>query len=654
MSSQENRGVAERCRLSVEQLRRTVDVSRLGFRTTAEVPPLTGTIGQERALEALATGLDIPGTGFNVFACGSVGPGRNCTILEMVRDRAGKRATPTDWCYVHNFERPDEPLAIELPAGKARELAADMDELVREIRREIPKAFEGEEYDKRKSEAMEPMERRRQKLLRDLEQKAQKLEHAVQMTPHGVVAIPVMDGETLSAEAFEKLPAKKQEDLRKKSGQIQDLVNETIREMRRLGREGAEEAKRLDQQIALFAIEHVVQRSIEKYREHEKVASHLKRMQEHIIENLDAFKDGERKVPEVMGVPLPMREITEDYRVNVLVDHSRTEGAPVVVERNPTYTNLFGSLEYRSYMGGMVTDYSMIKAGAFHRANGGFLILQVLDVLRNPFAWEGLKRTLRTGQATIENMWEQYRPVPASTLRPEAIPVKVKVLLVGSPALHQLLYALDEEFPRLFKIKADFDVEMDFTEKHLEQYAAFVSARCREYGLAPFEREAVAKLAEYGSRLAAHQERLSTHFLPITDIIAEAGHLAKTAGAETVRAADVQGAIDARHRRSRMFQDKIQQYIMEGVLLIDTEASVVGQVNGLAVYDLGDYRFGKPSRITCVTSVGRSGVVNIERESKMSGHIHDKGGLILSGYLAGRFGQDKPLSLSASLCFEQS
>jgi lon-related putative ATP-dependent protease len=432
------------------------------------------------------------------------------------------------------------------------------------------------------------------------------------------------------------------------------MMTDVLAQARQLEKEAKEDAKNLDRQVALFAVGHLVDQLMEKYDDLEHVTEFLKDVQEDIIENIETFKGDEQPAVQLLGAKIPVKASTAKYRVNALVAHHNSDGAPVIEERNPTYYNLFGQLEYRPQFGSMTTDFTLIKPGAFHRASGGYLILQVLDVLRNPFAWEGLKRTIRTGKVMIENMWEQYQAVPAAALRPQPIPVKVKVILVGSTTIYHLLCALDEDFKRLFKIRADFDTDMELTDNRLQEYAQFVRSRCDDGNLRPFNPAAVAGLAEHGARLAEHQGRLSTCFLAVADIVSEAAHLAAQDDADTVDAAHVRDAIQARERRSRRLQDHIQRLIDEDTLMIDTEGSVVGQVNGLSVYDLGDYRFGKPSRITCIASVGRAGVVNIERESKLSGSIHDKGVLILSGLMAARFGQNKPLSLTASLCFEQS
>jgi lon-related putative ATP-dependent protease len=651
----ENTDLHERKEVSIEDLRKRIAPGTFDFNTTSDIEPLEGTVGQQRAMDAINRGLEMEACGFNIFACGPVGTGRNTTAKTLIRQKAAERPTPNDWVYVYNFDKADMPLALELPTGKGRELAQDMEGLIEECQEEIPKAFEEEEYEKQKSDVLQQLQERRQDLISELREKARELDHAIQVSPAGIAAAPLVDGEPISQEEFEELPEEKQEELREKNEKVQELIAETVSQARSIEKEMKEKVGDLNQKVALFAVGHLVEELKEKYSDNEPVVEYLDKVKHDIIENLDLFRSDDEQQPDIMGMRAAMKkQAFNKYRVNVVVDHSETEGAPVVDERNPTYYNLFGQLEYRSQFGGMTTDFTMIKAGSFVKASGGYLILQVLDVLRNPFAWEGLKRAIRTEEVKIENMWEQYRPIPAATLEPEPIPVKTKIVLVGSPFIYQLLYVLDEDFRRLFKIKADFDVEMDKTDESLERYAAFIGKQCEEAELPPFDREAVAKLAEHGARLTGHQERLSTRFQRVADIIMEAGQIAKTDGNGSVSAEDLNQAIEARRYRNRMIQDKIQRAIDEGILLIDTEDAVPGQVNGLAVLDIGDYRFGKPSRITCVTSIGQSGVVNIERESKMSGNIHSKGVMIMSGYLASRFGQDKPLSLTASLTFEQS
>jgi lon-related putative ATP-dependent protease len=601
------------------------------------------------------TGLGMDAEGFNVFAAGPVGTGRNTTVRTLTAQRAADEPTPNDRCYVHNFQHPGEPRSLELPPGKGRELEADMDEFIQQCKQEIAKAFEEESYEEQKSGLRQQVQEQRNEFLNELREKARELDHAVELTPAGIAAVPMVDGERISQEEFEQLDEDKQEELREKGQKVQELASGTIRKVRQLDREARERTERMEREVALFAVGDLVEELARKYADFPRVVEFLDDVKADILENIELFKgpDQDEGLMAQMRAQLK-RQVFNKYRVNVLVDNAEMDGAPVVDERNPTYYNLFGQIEYRVQFGGMTTDFTMIKGGALHRANGGYLILQVLDVLRNPFSWDGLKRVIRTGEVKIENVWERYHPTPAATLVPESIPVDVTVLLVGSPLLYHLLYMLDEDFRRLFKIKADFDVEMDLTEEHLDRYAAFIGARCEEGELPPFDREAAARLIEHGIRLAGHQQRLSTQFLYVSDVIAEAGYQATSQGSGRVTAEHVREAIEGRRYRSRMVQDKVQRLIEEGQLLIDTEGEVPGQANGLAVADLGDYRFARPTRITCVTSVGRAGVVNIERESEMSGRIHDKGVLILTGYLARLFGHDKPLSLSGRLCFEQS
>lgn len=654
--NQRNTQLLDEKRLDLSALRNRISKESFEFETTADIDPLVGTVGQERALEALEDGLGMKMTGFNVYACGQIGTGRNSTVRARVATKARNMPTPSDWVYVYNFDTEEQPLAIQLPTGKGRQLAEDMEEFVAECKEEIPKAFESEEHAKQKTGTVQKLKEKQNEMLRELDKKArEELDHTVRTTPQGIAAVPLIDGEPASQEDFEKLDEDKKEDLREKNKKLQQMIAETMSQAKRAEKEVKEETQEQDRKVALFAVGHLIDDLKDKYQDIDDVVTYLEAVKEDIINNLDAFQDQQDQAQQMLGMQMPEEQKFAKYRVNVVVDHRDTEGAPVIDERNPTYYNLLGKLEYRAQFGGMTTNFNMIKAGACQKASGGFLILQVLDVLRNPFAWRGLKRALRTGSAAIENMWTDYQAVPAATLRPEAIPVDVKVVLVGSPLIYQLLQYFDEDFPRLFKVKADFDTEMDLTDDHLDKYAAFVRARCDEGELAPFTREAVARIAEEGARLTGHQKKLSARFLAIADLIAEAGHRAgQDGGAEQVDVEHVKAAVNAYRRRSRLIQDKIQRLIEEDTILIDTTDSEPGQANGLSVMDIGDYRFGRPSRITCVAAVGRSGVVNIERESKMSGSIHDKGVLIMGGFMARRFGQDKPLALSATICFEQS
>jgi lon-related putative ATP-dependent protease len=646
---------SNKTRLSKKDLREYCDPNIFHFETTEEVPPLVGTIGQERGVKAIEFALSIKTPGFNLYVAGLPGTGKNSTIRSYVQKFAETERVPSDWCYVYNFADPVRPIAISLPPGMGRVFAKDMDELIESCKVEIPRAFESEEYERRRSKILSKFQEEREVAFTEIQKDAKEKGFAVQLTTAGIVTIPLVRGKPISPEEFAELPEKAKSELQSKSEVLQSEIRDALKRIRNLEKEARNKVDELDKEIALFAIGHLLEDLKEKYKEYPKVVKHLDAVEQDIIEHLEDFKPTEQKseisVPGLEFLQKP--PIFNRYKVNVLVNNSQLKGAPMVVEPNPTYYNLFGKLEYKAEFGAMVTDFSMIKPGAIHRANGGYLILQALDLLLNPFSWEALKRTIRSREARIENIGEQYRAVPAATLRPEPIPVNLKVILIGNPFIYHLLYYLDEDFKRLFKVKADFDTQMERNKEHIDRYAAFISARCRGLGLRHFDKTAVAKVVEYGSWLAGDKKKLSTRFMEIADLISEASFWAAQNGNKHVTAKDVQNAIEAKTFRSNMIEEKIQELIKESVILIDTEGAIEGQINGLSVIDLGDYAFAKPSKITARVGLGKAGVINIEREAKMSGRIHNKGVMILAGYLNGKYAHDKPLTLSASLTFEQ-
>lgn len=637
-----------------ERLKAVCAPGRFKFRRTDEVSPLEGTIGQDRACAAIEFGLRIKTHGFNLYVAGPVGTGKNSTVRAFVSRFAKGEPVPPDICYLHNFADPGSPICVTLPPNKGCEFQRDMDELVRDCQREIPKAFEGEDYTREKERITSRFERRRDELLEQVKERAVERGFVIQRTPQGLVYIPVKDGKPIAQEEYEGLPEPEQARIREQGKVVQAELNEAIAEIRRLEKETRREARRLDETTALFSVGHLIDELTRKYKEHPRVLEYLRAVKQDIVEHIEDFRAPGRPTVQFMGVEVPGQGPSlERYRVNLLVDHSRTDGAPVVVEPNPTYHNLFGGIEYQSRFGAMVTNFTLIRPGALHRANHGYLILQVKDLLSNPFSWDGLKRALKSRKIRIENLAEQLRTVPASTLKPEPIPLDLKVILVGEPVYYHLLHRYDEDFGKLFKVRADFDTVMDRTEENMDKYAAFVSARCREEGLKPFDPTGVAKLVEYGAWLAGDQEKLSTRFIEVANIVAEANYWAELDQAPVVGARHVQQAIDHKGYRSSLIEEKIRELIEQGTLLIDLTGKKVGQVNGLALLQVGDYAFGKPSRITARVYVGRAGVIDIERETELSGQIHSKGVLILSGYLHGKYGVDRPLGLSASLCFEQ-
>ena len=643
-------------KVPADRLTAVCDPSALGFETTETVTPLKGTIGQERAVRALEMALDIDEPGFNVFISGIPGTGRNAALMALVETFAQKKPIPPDWGYVHNFEDPARPVAISLPFGMMRELAQDMDELVDTCGREVPKAFESDDYTHRLEEMMREIQLERQAQTEEAEKEAKEAGFTITSGPAGITPVPLIDGRPMTGEEFNALSDEDRAKLREKGDSIQHAVNHLIVELRRINKQASEQSRDIDKEVVRFTLDPIVDELQEKYKEHRQVVSYLDEAETDMVEHLDIFKPSEDSPPP-SGM-LPMGRDDDDpfvrYRVNNLVDNATCEMGPVIVEQSPTYYNLFGRIDYRARAGTFNTDPTMIKAGALHRANGGFLILQARDLLTSPLSWETLKRTLRSGQVMIENIGDQYSPLPSTTLRPEPIPINLKVIVVASPEVVGAVQALDEDFQRLFKVRADFDTVMDRNPENLQKYAAFVAARCEDAGFMPFHSGAVAAIVDYSSRLVENQEKLTARFMDITDIITEANFWAQRGGDNRVMAEHVKQAIDEKRYRSSLTEDRLQELIEDGTIHISTDGAAVGQVNGLAVLAIGDYMFGKPSRITARVSVGRGQMVNVERETKLSGRIHDKGFLILTGYIQGQYGKDKPLSLAASVGFEQS
>ena len=637
--------------LRPERLRRRVDPARLGFASTAEITPLSGTVGQPRALEAVTFGLSVSTGGHNLFVAGEPGSGRASTILDFLADEARRRPTPDDWVYVHNFVQPDRPDAIRLPTGRGTALAADMDEFVRAARVAITRAFEGESYAQREHALMADLAERREGLAQALKEYAAQRDFALEITPVGVITAPIVDGRPLTPERAAALDAVRRQALERSKEEIEEQTVAFARQMHLLGKEAAERMRALEREVASFALDPLFHDLVDRYADVPDVAGYLQAVQAdalaHVSElrsEVESGADGMRLRPDALA----------RYSVNVFVDNGGTQGAPVVVERSPQYRNLTGRVSYRPTLGAMVTDFREIKPGALHRANGGFLVLDVLDVLRHPFAWDVLKRALRTEEVTIENLTEEYTAVPTPALRPEPIPLDVKVILVGSRVAYRLLYQLDEDFRELFRVKAEFAPDMEWTGASHRAYAAFVSRWVHENGLRHFDPSGVARLIEHGARLTQSQRKLSTRLIEIADVATEASYVAGEAGRPLVGAADVAAAERRRRYRSNLAEERLRELIGDGTLVIESSGSQIGIVNGLSVHDLGDYAFGRPTRVSARVSLGSGSVASIEREIELSGPIHSKGFLTLVGFLSATYAQRYPLALSATLTFEQS
>ncbi len=639
--------------LPVEKLRNICDPASLPCSSSAEFPPGKTIIGQERAVRALQFGLGISSFGFNIFVSGLPGTGRTTAVKGFLEEVASTKSVPSDIVYVYNFQEPSRPNAILLPAGTARNFQADMKTLLEGARKEIRLAFDSEEYANKREEITRVLQMQKETLQTRVAEKAREQGFVIQQTPMGIMTVPLKDDQLLKEEDFLKLSQAERDEIMQRQKVLQAEIETAIRQAKGIEKKINEELLKLDRQVALYSFSILLNELKEKYKDLSEVETYLTQVQEDILEHLAQFR-GEEENSSNLPAAAAKDRFYNRYEVNVLVEHNPDNGAPVVIELNPTYTNLFGRIENEAMFGTLVTDLTLVRSGSLHRANGGYLVLPADDVLRAPLAWDSLKRALRNREITIEDASERLGLLSTRSLQPEAIPLDVKVILIGQPMLYQLLLVYDEDFSELFKVKADFDSRMERTSESIHDYIGFVSSVCQNNRLKHLDCSGLANLVEYGSRLADDQTKLSTRFGELTDVIREANFYAVADGVELVTAEHVSKAIEERQYRSALTQEKLQEMTRRNVLMIDVDGRKIGQVNGLAVMGMGDMAFGHPSRITAAVGVGREGVVDIERQAEMGGPTHTKGVLILAGYLTERFAQDKPLSLSARLVFEQN
>lgn len=642
--------------LSAQDVRRVCDPNSLEFETTADLPMLSEVLGQPRAVAAFAFGTNISSPGFNLFALGQSGSGKTTLIRDYLERRAAGQPRAMDLCYVNNFTDPRSPKALLLPPGRAVQLRDDMDALMEELEIAIPKAFDSEEYSRHRNAAVEDLEAKRAAELARMNQKVAGAGFQLLKGPGGLLLVPAPAGQPLGEQELEAMPQEQREKLARSRERLQHEIEERLRAVRELEKAARDALRAIDTDTAAYATRHVMDDLRARYRDLPAVLEYLEALQADVTAHVDDFrkgKDGEAQQAAAVIMPAPEKPAPR-YQVNVLVDNRPLKGAPVVYESNPTYHNLTGRVEHQASWGGVVTDYTMIKAGALHRANGGYLIIPARECLLNAFAWEGLKRALKDRSARIEELGAQLSMVSTVTLDPEPVPLDVKVVLIGSPAIYHLLYAHDEDFQKLFKVKADFTTRMRRDAESEKAYALFVNHITRQDNSLPFDRSAVARIIEYGSRAAGDQDHLTTRFGDIADLIREATQQASRNSRQAISVEDVRAAEDARRFRQNLIEERLQESLRDGTVLLDTQGTAVGRINGLSVLDMGDYSFGHPVRLTASVGPGRRGVVSIEREVEMSGPIHGKGVLILGGYATRKYGQAGPLSLSASLVFEQS
>jgi lon-related putative ATP-dependent protease len=653
--------------LPVSKLRWKCPTKTLKFKTTADIKPCTDIIGQDRALEAIKMGLELEHRGYNIFITGLVGTGRTTTIKRLLEQLERKEPIPPDMCYLNNFKNQNMPICVELVAGNGLKLEADMDNLIFDLLAKIPAVFESDYYKERRKKLIDEIQEKQKVIITAFEERINKEGFTMIRIQVGPIIkpelVPTIDGSAMNfsqlAQLVEegKFPEKRFEELKETAVELNEEMANVYRQVRDLEKEAQGILEKLDRETVQPLVHDLIQEITQRYK-NETLTKTLVSFEKAVMNKLDLFRpnDGEEETKSKMAATDPGSpdDPFREFRVNVVVDNSETKAPPVIIENFPSLRNVFGVIERDFTFGGMVrADHMSIRAGSFHRANGGYLVMNALDALSEPGVWKILKRTLKSSEAVIQS-FDPWSLMGSSALNPKPMQVKVKIVLIGDAYLYYLLQAYDDEFRKIFKIRADFDREVDNKTGVIKQYAGFMRNLCDREGLKCFDRSGVAAVVEYGVRLAGRQSKLSTRFSEIADLIRESDFQARSNGSRYVKSEHVQSALDARTKRANLLEEKIQERIDDGTLMIDTKGSVVGQVNGLSVYNLGDYMFGRPSRITARTSLGNSGVINIEREADMSGRTHNKGVLILAGYLRGKYGGQHPLVMSASLCFEQS
>jgi lon-related putative ATP-dependent protease len=640
------------------QLRVHVDPSSLPFENTSSLEaPQEKILGQERASDAIKFGMGMKTGGYHIFIAGPSKAGLTYAARTYLEDQAKKEPTPSDWCYVYNFKEPDKPESLKLLPGRAKEFKKDMQELVSSLESRIAEVFESDEYSSRESEVHKAFERTRREVIEGLSQRAKEEGYLLQVSQAGMMVVPATkEGLPLSQEKLSELDEEERKKLREKSEELQEKMKEAAKQIREAEMTFKQKHKKMEGEVALVVVNQVLAPYEEKYKDEPNVIEYLQAVQGDILENIGDF----RKKEEGQPAPAPpfqgahKEALFRKYAVNVLIDNSETVGAPVVFESNPIYPNLFGTIERQAWFGALITDFTMIKPGILHKANGGYLIMKVLDLLKYWLSWEALKRALREEQIRIEDLGELYGLFSTRTIRPEPIPLNIKIVLTGDPYLFELLHIYDDRFQKLFRVKAHMDDRMDRKEEAVFQCAQMIGKVCREQNLRHLDRTGVARTLEYSVERTEDQEKLTLELGDVSDLVKEANYFADLDRAEFITSDHVEKALQKRIFRSNLYEERIRELIEKDVFWIETDGAKVGQINGLSILMTGDYEFGKPNRITATVSVGSEGVVAIERESKMSGNIHTKGVMILTSFLRERFAHNKPLSVRASFCFEQS
>ncbi len=645
------------CRVPVEKLQNVCDETIFPFDTTTGYTDLEDEIiGQPRAVEAMEFGLSVRQSGYNIFVAGPAGTGRTTFTRSKAKQFADQEPVPCDWCYVNNFENPDQPVALSFPSGKGHIFCEEMEALLLDIENELIRIFSSDEYASRKKSIVHEFEAKVEALWKELSQFAMDLQYKVERTPTGINSYPLRFNRPLETHEYQRLTDDMKEELKSRGRKVEEKIAESLLAIQKIEKEMRMSLEEYMQETANYATNYLFAPLLDRYSHQDETTRYLTLYQKDISKNFPLLLNNE-------GEENPMLELLagsehkkkrERYHVNLLVSHSVKKGVPIIYETNPTYSNLFGKVEYTGSFGNWSTDFTRIKAGSLHRANGGYLIMHAADLLSEPYVWTMMKRTLQNGSITPDGLIQEKSPFATAGLRPEAIPLNVKVILIGSHYLFDMLSLWDEDFQKQFKVKVEFDVEMDRDLEHHLQMASFIKTFSDNEGLLPFHRRAIARIIDHSSRLVSDQRKLSTRFQEITKILVESSYWARRENSEFADRPHVQKALAKQHYRSNRIAEKLREMILDGTIMVDTDGERIGQINGLAVMGTREFTFGLPSRITAQTFAGRSGILNIERETSLSGDLHSKGLLILSGYLSGMFAQNRPLPLSASITFEQT
>lgn len=656
MNHEEYENILALHRVPVDHLRFEYDAGKFSFETTADLEELPNEmIGQQRAEQAMEFGLSVEQQGYNLFVVGPSGTGRMTYTQDSVSKLAKSRPEPDDFCYVYNFENPDRPLVISLPAGSGQQFQRKIQILLIDIERELGSAFSSELFEKNKMVILKEFQAKVEDLWEKADAYALEQNHQIERTPSGINTIPLYHGRPMDRAEYDQLPPEEKEALNAKEKLVEEKVRETVYQMGKINEQLRKSMDQFMRQTAANSIEGLFQPLKELYKDYPKVISYLEAYLYDVVEHFSFFLESEEEEENIMKAIIGSKEQQlHRYTVNLFVNHKNLKGAPVIYETNPTYPNLFGKVEYRGELGSWVTDFTFIKPGVLHQANGGYLILQATELLSQPYAWTLLKRALQTGFIQIENLSEERGAFPTSGIKPEPIPLNIKVIIIGSYYLYDLLSTVDEDFHKLFKVKVEFNTVMDKDDTNSSKMARFVKNYADQQGLLPFHRRAIAKVIDYSSRLVEEQSKLSTRFQEITKVMVESSYWAKKANCSFVDDEHIHQAIEEQMHRSNHVSEQYREMIQKGTIMVDTDGFRIGQINGLAVMGTRDSTFGIPTKITVQTFAGKNGIMNIERETSMSGQIHNKGMLILTGFLSGEFAKNRPIPLSASITFEQT